>query len=74
MGPIPPDMPLDEYDRRVIEEIKARRAANPNPRCYSSERVARLLADLNARFEQAGWADPAIVAELRAELAAEPPE
>jgi hypothetical protein len=74
MGPIPPDMPQDEYDRRVIEEIKARRAADPNPRTYSSERVSRLLTDLQARFEQAGWADPAIVAELRAQLQAEAPE
>ena len=49
-------------------------AANPNPRCYSSERVRKLLADLQARFEQAGGADPAIVEELRAELHAEAPE
>jgi hypothetical protein len=74
MGPIPPDMPLDEYDRLVTEQIKAYRAANPNPRSYPAERVRRLLADLQARFEQAGWADPAIVAELRAELLAEPQE
>jgi len=70
---IPPDMPLDEYDRRVAEEIKARKAANPNPRTYPAERISRLLADLLARFEQAGRADPAIAAELLAELRAEAP-
>jgi hypothetical protein len=72
MGMIPPDMPLDEYDRRVAEEIKARRAIDPNPRTYSSERVRKLLADLQTRFEQAGRADPAIVDELMTELQAEP--
>jgi hypothetical protein len=71
---IPPDMPQDEYDRRVVEEWKARRAADPNPRTYPAERVSRLLTDLLTRLDQAGRADPAIAAELLAELRAEASE
>ncbi|MFO0798147.1 MAG: hypothetical protein U0804_11785 [Gemmataceae bacterium] len=69
---IPPDMPLDEYDRRVSEEIKARKAIDPNPRTFSGERVRKLLTDLQDRCERTGRADPAFLDELMAELLAEP--
>ena len=74
MGMIPPDMPQDEYDRRAIEEIKARRAANPDAKSYSSERMSQFIADLQARFRQAGGPDPAVAAQLLAEMRAEAPE
>lgn len=63
MAAIATDMEWDDFDD-----------FDPNPRCVSSERIHRLLLDLQAGFEEAGWADPAVKDRLLAEMWAEPPE
>lgn len=68
MGAIPPDMSLEEYDRQVIAEWKARRASGVVSPSYSSDRVHELLLELERRCTAAGKADPAIAEELLGKL------
>lgn len=66
MSIIPPDKPLDEIDREMVERWKARRSSGlPS---YSSERVDQLMLDLERRLAESGTADPKIAEELLAEL------
>jgi hypothetical protein len=59
---------MERMDREAIEHHKLRR--NANLPSFPAERIHQFMTELERRCNEAGQADPKIVAELLAELRA----
>ncbi len=64
MGPIPPEMSLEEYDRRAAAEIRADRAAGGDAVEYPAEAARSMLVELERQLRAGVPVGPATVAEL----------